>query len=141
VVPPAQHGIASAAVVVSRMIGMLIGIAALSAWGLYRFNQHLASLPAGTGNNLAERLAAQAARVRTAYVMQYGEIFGITAVVCIIGALLGLLISGRHEHADEPASSVDADDTPTTLIDAPTQTFDAPTQAIQQAPPGRHRSG
>jgi hypothetical protein len=116
VVPSAQHGIASAAVVVARMIGMLIGIAALSAWGLYRFNQHLASLPAGTGNNLVERLAAQAARVRTAYVMQYGEIFGITALVCVIGALLGLLIAGRHEHAEEsipviePDRAVPADD-------------------------------
>lgn len=119
VVPAAQHGIASAAVVVARMIGMLIGIAALSAWGLYRFNQILAGLPSGTGNNLTERLAAQAARVRVAYVMQYGEIFGITAIVCIVGALLGLLISGRHEHADEPA--IDADDTPTAMMDAPTQ--------------------
>jgi MFS family permease len=127
VVPAAQHGIASAAVVVARMIGMLIGIASLSAWGLYRFNQHLASLPAGTGDNLMERLAAQAARVRTAYVMQYGEIFFITMLVCVIGALLGLLISGRHEHADEPAAvAADADDTPAALADAP--------------PPGRHRS-
>ena len=111
VVPAAQHGIASAAVVVSRMIGMLIGIAALSAWGLYRFNQILASLPsAAGGNNLMERLAAQAARIRIAYVMQYGEIFGITAIVCVVGALLGLLISGRHEHADESVPAVDAGD-------------------------------
>ena len=110
VVPAAQHGIASAAVVVARMIGMLIGIAALSAWGLYRFNQILAGLPSGTGNNLIERLAAQAARVRVAYVMQYGEIFGITAIVCVVGALLGLLISGRHEHADEPVPTIDADE-------------------------------
>lgn len=112
VVPAAQHGIASAAVVVARMIGMLIGIAALSAWGLYRLNQILASLPSASGNNLAERLAAQASRLRVAYVMQYGEIFGITAIVCVVGALLGLLISGRHEHADEPEpeSTIDTDD-------------------------------
>jgi MFS family permease len=139
VVPAAQHGIASAAVVVSRMIGMLIGIAALSAWGLYRFNQHLASLPSGGGNTLAERLAAEAARVRLAYVMQYGEIFTITAIVCVVGALLGLLISGRHEHADEPAPAVDADNADNALIDAPTPAFHAPTQAISEQPPGRHR--
>src|SRR5258705_10071246 len=136
VVPAAQPGIASAAVVVARMIGMLIGIAALSAWGLYRFNQILASLPSPAGwNNPTERLVAQGARVRVAYVMQYGEIFGITAIVCVVGALLGLLISGRHEHADEPAIDTDA-----TLIDAQTQAFDAPTQAITNPPPpGRHR--
>ena len=102
VVPPAQHGIASSAVVVARMIGMLVGLAALSAWGLYRFNQYLQQLPPSPGgDSLAARLAAEAARYREAYVMQYGEIFWITAVVCVVGAVLGLLISGRHEHADE----------------------------------------
>ena len=119
----------------SVLLEVLIGIAALSAWGLYRFNQILAGLPSATGNNLTERLAAQAARVRVAYVMQYGEIFGVTAIVCVVGALLGLLISGRHEHADEPAPAIDADDTPTTLIDAPKRAFDAHTQAISRRPP------
>ena len=37
--------------------------------------------------------------------MQYGEIFAITAMVCVVGALLGLLISGRSEHADEPGGA------------------------------------
>ena len=42
-----------------------------------------------------------------------------------------------HEHADEPESTIDTDDTP---IDAPTQAFDAATQAISTRPPqGRHR--
>ncbi len=153
VVPAAQHGIASAAVVVARMIGMLIGIAALSAWGLYRFNQILADLPKADRHQLdGDRWPPSWRTPGVAYAMQYGEIFGITAIVCVVGALLGLLISGRHEHADEPAPAVDADDTPTTLIDAPTRAFDAPTQAIsrrpppdqtvriqRQPPPGRHR--
>jgi MFS family permease len=148
VVPAAQHGIASAGVVVARMIGMLVGIAALSAWGLYRFNQYLqerlAALPSPTADTPGGILIAQGARLRTAtieaYTMQYGEIFGITAIVCVVGALLGLLISGRHEHADEPAPSIDADDAPASLIDAPTQAFDAATQAISTRPPqGRHR--
>ncbi len=161
VVPAAQHGIASAAVVVARMIGMLVGIASLSAWGLYRFNQYLqerlAALPPPTADTPGGVLIAQGARLRTAtveaYTMQYGEIFGITAIVCVVGALLGLLISARHEHADEPAAGVEADETPTQLIDAPTQAFNAPAGATstrgadetvriqrQQPPPGRHRS-
>jgi MFS family permease len=101
VVPPAQHGIASSAVVVARMIGMLVGVAALSAWGLYRFQQILQSLPKGTGNPLeiGDRITAN---YKTAYTLEYGEIFTITAIVCLVGALLGLFISGRKEHAEQP---------------------------------------
>jgi len=110
VVPAAQHGIASAAVVVARMIGMLIGIAALSAWGLYRFNQYfqerLAAMPAPDVTTPAGKVA-QLARLQQAtvdaYVLQYGEIFTITAWVCAVGAVFGLLIAGRAEHADDPA--------------------------------------
>ncbi|MHA0287023.1 MFS transporter [Mycobacterium sp. C3-094] len=116
VVPAAQHGIASAAVVVARMVGMLIGIASLSAWGLYRFNQYfqerLAAIPAPTGVSPGQMLLEQGRRqlqaTREAYVLQYGEIFVITAVVCVVGALLGLLISARHERADDPAERSDA---------------------------------
>ncbi|MCG7593596.1 MFS transporter [Mycobacterium sp. PSTR-4-N] len=116
VVPAAQHGIASAAVVVARMVGMLIGIASLSAWGLYRFNQYfqerLAAIPAPTGVSPGQMLLEQGRRqlqaTREAYVLQYGEIFVITAVVCVVGALLGLLISARDERADDPDERSDA---------------------------------
>lgn len=104
VVPAAQHGIASAAVVVARMTGMLIGVAALTAWGLYRFNQILAGLSTAVPPDatLLERAAAIAGQAQRAYTMMYGDIFTITAIVCVAGALLGLLISGRKEHANEP---------------------------------------
>ncbi len=109
VVPAAEHGIASAAVVVARMIGMLIGIAALSAWGLYKFNQflqeRLAALPAPKADTPGGILIAQGARLaeatRQAYTMQYASIFLITAIVCVVGALCALFVSGRNEHADE----------------------------------------
>lgn len=102
VVPAAQHGIASSLVVVARMTGMLIGVAALSAWGLYRFNQILASKEAAdAGASLAEKFAAQAERYREAFAEQYGEMFYITAIVCVVGALIGLLIAGKHTLAEE----------------------------------------
>jgi MFS family permease len=101
VVPPAEHGIASSAVVVARMTGMLVGMAALSAWGLYRFNQHLASLPGAAGGSLAEKLAVQADNYRHAFALQYGEMFGITAIVCVVGAVLGLLIGANKEPVED----------------------------------------
>jgi MFS family permease len=104
VVPAAEHGIASAAVVVSRMTGMLIGVAGLGAWGLYRFYQILneknASIPSDrTG---ADRALEQAHNLLPSFAGMYGEIFTATWMVCVAGALLGLLIGGRKEHADEP---------------------------------------
>jgi MFS family permease len=99
VVPAAQHGIASSAVVVARMIGMLVGVAALSAWGLYRFQQILATKQKPKGLLDIEQTITM--NYRTAYAQEYGEIFTITAVVCVVGALLGLFIGSRREHADE----------------------------------------
>jgi MFS family permease len=106
VVPSAQHGIASAAVVVARMTGMLIGVAALSAWGFYQLPRIVLSLSAEVPDNasLAVRLAAQATLYRQAFAQMYGGIFTVTAVVCVVGALLGLLISSRRVHAEEPAA-------------------------------------
>jgi MFS family permease len=100
-VPPAQHGIASSAVVVARMIGMLVGVASLSAFGLYKFQQILQSLPKPKGNPLD--IADQISRnYQTAYTKEYGYIFTITAIVCVVGALLGLLIGSREKHPIEP---------------------------------------
>ncbi|BDB43116.1 putative triacylglyceride transporter [Mycobacterium kiyosense] len=95
VVPAAQHGIASASVVVARMTGMLIGVAALTAWGLYRFNQIVAESPVSQGSYVH------------AFALMYGDIFKVTVAICVVGALLGLLIGARTEHAgpdDQPVT-------------------------------------
>lgn len=104
VVPSAQHGIASALLVVARMTGMLVGIAALSAWGFYRFNQIVAAKSAAVppDASLLERLHAQAVLYRDSFAEMYGGIFTVTAVVCVVGALLGPLLSSRRVHAEEP---------------------------------------
>ncbi|OBI90175.1 MFS transporter [Mycobacterium asiaticum] len=102
VVPAAQHGIASASVVVARMTGMLIGVAALTAWGLYRFNQILAGFPKIPSDTPPLEVAAlKGDQSRQAFERMYGDIFTVTVAICVLGALLGLLISRRGEHADE----------------------------------------
>ncbi|MDT0550880.1 hypothetical protein RND15_50865, partial [Streptomyces sp. DSM 41529] len=100
--------------------------------------------------SLQERLASQAVRYREAYVSMYGDIFGITAIVCVVGAVLGLLIAARHVHVDEPAGPPEdlragqSDDTSTGQLYLPTevlpvQSADPAVQGTDQ-PPGRHRS-
>jgi MFS family permease len=104
VVPSAQHGIASAAVVVARMTGMLIGVASLSAWGFYQLPHLVAKfasrVPADA--SLVERVLSQADNYRKAFAEMYGGIFTATVAICLVGALLGLLIGGKDVHADEP---------------------------------------
>ncbi|MQA61547.1 MAG: MFS transporter [Actinophytocola sp.] len=100
VVPPVQHGIASAAVVVARMTGMLVGIAALSAWGLHRFHSLMQEIPLpltiGMSEAEAERVEAVFRhRVNEALLTQYSEIFLITAFVCVAGAAIALFIGSR----------------------------------------------
>jgi MFS family permease len=100
VVPAAQHGVASAGVVVARMTGMLVGVAALTAWGLYRFHSLTANLDTPLPFDLskeefARRVADYKAKLFAALNTEYSEIFLITAVVCVVGAGLALCVGGR----------------------------------------------
>ncbi|MEU8273661.1 MFS transporter [Microbispora bryophytorum] len=99
-VPAARHGVASAAVVVARMMGMLLGVAALSAWGFHRFQSLTAHLdtPLPFGVDAAEyarRLADYTAQVQAALHAEYTEIFLITCGLCVLGAAASLALPRR----------------------------------------------
>jgi hypothetical protein len=107
VVPAAQHGVASAGVVVARMTGMLVGVAALSAWGLRRFHALTANLPSPLPfgkpkEQYDQEVAVYRRAVDEALLTEYHGIFLITAVACVAAALLALLIGRRATAAAEP---------------------------------------
>jgi MFS transporter, DHA2 family, triacylglyceride efflux pump len=104
VVPAVQHGVASAGVVVARMTGMLVGVAALTAWGLYRFHSLTANLntplPFGLSKEEFDAQAAEyKAKLLAALNTEYGEIFLITSLICVVGALLAVCV-GRATTRD-----------------------------------------
>jgi MFS family permease len=108
VVPAVQHGVASASVVVARTMGMLLGVAALTAWGLHRFQQLTANLTPpfpinGITPEYTEQVAGYQRAVLAALLSEYKEIFRATALLCLVGALTGLALARRRRRtAVEP---------------------------------------
>ena len=84
-----QRGVASALVIVLRLMGMTIGLSALTAWGLHRFNTlGQSELPLLTDPGYMDSLTRVTARVLR-------ETFVISAVVSLIAFLPGAALRGR----------------------------------------------
>jgi MFS family permease len=90
-----NHGLASSLVVLARVMGMLIGLSALTAFGLFRFRQILGT-PQLTDPDVRARVDHLARLVAAAFLQEYREIFTIAAGLCLLAAVVVLVTLGRN---------------------------------------------
>jgi MFS family permease len=81
-----SHGLATSLVVLARTMGMLVGLSALTAFGLHRFHQILGT-PLLSGD-LKARVDQLAKLVAAAFLQEYREIFTVAAAMCALAALV-----------------------------------------------------
>ncbi len=91
------HGLASSLVVLARTLGMLVGLSALTAFGLHRFHQILGS-PELNDPTVGERVDHLARLVSAAFLQEYREIFAIAAALCVLAALVAVLTLGSRPY-------------------------------------------
>ncbi len=100
----AQHGLAASLVVLARTMGMLVGLSALTAFGLYRFRQILGT-PELNDPDVQGRIQHLERLVAAAFLQEYREIFIIAAGLCAIAALVVMFTLGRDS---QPARATSA---------------------------------
>lgn len=84
------HGAASSLVVVARMVGMVVGLALLTAIGLHRYYGAVAALPDPT----------DADALRAAAVVQVTSVFRGAALAALAGAAVALTLGRRASRPD-----------------------------------------
>jgi len=101
-------GIASGLVIVMRLLGMTLGISALTAWGVSRLNEALTSLPPviqQPGESLADYLARQqqvaVEQAIPATIEVIRDTFGAAALICLLAILPALFLSQRPRRERE----------------------------------------
>jgi MFS family permease len=90
-----NHGLASSLVVLARVMGMLVGLSGLTAFGLFRFRQILGT-PLLTDPDVRARVDHLARLVAAAFLQEYREIFTVAAGICILAAVVAFTTMGRE---------------------------------------------
>ncbi len=90
-----SHGLATSLVVLARTMGMLLGLSALTAFGVYRFHQVLGT-PVLNDPDLRAQIKHLAQLVAAAFLQEYREIFSIAAGLCLIAAAV-IVLTTRNQ--------------------------------------------
>ena len=104
------RGTAASLVVMSRMMGMTLGLAALAAWGVEHFQALTAGLelPLPLAGEAAGQLEARVAEYDTqlidAGLALFHNFFRVAGAVVLVAILPALAIGGRRQRAARPAS-------------------------------------
>ena len=104
------RGTAASLVVMSRMMGMTLGLAALAAWGVEHFQALAAGLelPLPLAGEAAGQLEARVAEYDTqlidAGLALFHNFFRVAGAVVLVGILPALAMGGRRQRAARPAS-------------------------------------
>jgi EmrB/QacA subfamily drug resistance transporter len=112
--PPDQRGAAAAIVMVVRLLGLSVGLSALTAWGLGRFDALRSTIELPPINDPGFQAALIAAQERLT-AQAIAETFTAAGVVLGIGLLVSFGMRRRTDHADTHAidlEGIDMDQTP-----------------------------
>jgi MFS family permease len=92
-----QLGMASSVITVLRMIGMIIGLAALTSWGLGRFQETMNAFkpPAGVTPFSPPYVAALSKYATLAGHDVYTSIFLAAGIICLVAIIPALLLEGK----------------------------------------------
>ena len=100
------HGVTSALLVVARMVGMLVGISALTTIGLRRYYAVQVALPApGEVCDTGTQCAAYTRLLKEAGLAQLQTVFVGAAGCALVAGVLALLLLRSHTLASERAGS------------------------------------
>lgn len=101
-------GIASGLVIVMRLLGMTLGISALTAWAVARLNAAMADLPPVVqqpGETLAQYLARQQEMATQLAIPATLDVirgtFSVAAILCLLAAIPVLWLTTRPEPGEE----------------------------------------
>jgi MFS family permease len=139
-----QAGMGSAIATALRMVGMILGLAALTSWALAYFKRLAANYPSlpttATAAQFAQWSKGYAAHLVQSAHTVYSAVFFTSMILCLVAIIPAIFLWGRQAPVeDDAASSVTEPASPTAITLPGVAIEDTPTRpvvSVEQQEPG-----